>query len=775
MDAQSIYEVLKHGTAAERQALRQSLPPDPMRDIAAGMLDSNNIGMTVVALGSVTISYCNGREPAVGADLTWALHQLAVELFTETKDSGLLPTTLSGFAQSYIKASNLLGRSEEAVKFADQYIPFYEKLGEAINLRGIKLGRIEALLNLNRLDAAANALADPTLPGDPVNDIELARLQRRMRQLLAPISQDQSAGAAADDPLDETLVTRAVAALGQLASGMPEEEQLKNLVQGLANAPPFDPNDPAGFEQLLKSLKQGEDFMRRGGSTDSQLTIRARIREASAIFAPPRRPLPDEIRKSLATLEQSLTWARVNGVIELQNDGLYGIYLCHSRLNAPSPAADALLQLRANLEATRSAITDVTRRGGAFGAYPYLFAALCEKLHATGRVNELLEAIEASKGRGVADLLTQRSGEAVTDASIYGAVTRIPDLCRQHRFNYLSYFVDDDQTYAVLVTTNGQIHAPAPVPLSRAAIRQAASAVTPETASQLSPLVEWLEPLIDAGTILAGTHLCIAPDDDLANLPFSCLTLRGGPLTDTLSVSRTHNALHLQHLLERTADRPRSYFGVIVAARDNVASPKWPQMHASLRKPIERVSRHLPGETMEGETASVAAVAQHELTGRVVHFSSHGMFPLKELDRSPFDYSGLLLADGAALPDTKAIDIATVLTPRTVLDRNLDFTGSHVSMMACVSGLSREGVGGDALGMEWAMIQGGAASVLSTHWDVSAQLAAAFLDLFYEQWLGQNQSRAKAFGATIASLRSAGGRGGEMASWAAFSLTGDWR
>jgi CHAT domain-containing protein len=214
---------------------------------------------------------------------------------------------------------------------------------------------------------------------------------------------------------------------------------------------------------------------------------------------------------------------------------------------------------------------------------------------------------------------------------------------------------------------------------------------------------------------------------------------------------------------------------VVVAARDNVASPKWPEMHANLRKPIERVSRHLPGETMEGETASVAALAQHDLTGRVVHFSSHGMFPRKDLDRSPFDYSGLLLADGASLPDTKAIDIDTVLTPRTVLDRNLDLTGSHVSMMACVSGLSREGIGGDALGMEWAMIQGGAASVLSTHWDVSAHLAAAFLDVFYEQWLSENQSRAKALSTTIASLRSAGGRAGEMASWAAFSLTGDWR
>jgi CHAT domain-containing protein len=96
-------------------------------------------------------------------------------------------------------------------------------------------------------------------------------------------------------------------------------------------------------------------------------------------------------------------------------------------------------------------------------------------------------------------------------------------------------------------------------------------------------------------------------------------------------------------------------------------------------------------------------------------------------------------------------------------------------MMACVSGLSREGVGGDALGLEWAMIQAGAASVLSTHWNVRANLAATFVRTFYEQWLGKKRSRADALSATIASLRAAGGTAGEIASWAAFSLTGDWR
>src|SRR5262249_50556084 len=122
------------------------------------------------------------------------------------------------------------------------------------------------------------------------------------------------------------------------------------------------------------------------------------------------------------------------------------------------------------------------------------------------------------------------------------------------------------------------------------------------------------------------------------------------------------------------------------------------------------------------------------------------------------------------LPDIKAVNVDTVLTPRAVFDRNLDFTGSHVSMTACVRGPSREG-----LGLEWAFIQNGAASVLSPHWDVSARYPATFLEMFYERGLGDPQARAQAMSTAITGPRSAGGRAGGPSSLGAFLLTGDWR
>jgi tetratricopeptide (TPR) repeat protein len=795
MDPEAIYYLLKHGTAAERQGFVRSLPPSPFRDLSISMIESNGPGMVVVALGPSITSYCAGSAPDIGAPLALATHRFAVELFETTPDHGLLATTLSGLASSYTNASNLLGRSYDVLKFTEEYIPYYERLGERENLPSLKLVRVSALLNLNRMDEAAEALDDPTLPGNPATDLELERLRGLMARLREKVTADQPRTlAVAPKSSGDDFPARARAALAELTVDLPGSGEPDRLRQGLGGSKRLDPNDPAGFSQLLDLLKKGEEFLARGTSGDNELTIRRRIREASGIFVLDKQPPPDRIRTSLAELEESLAWARANGIVELENDALYGIYLCQSRLDDPSKAADALLPLIANLEEARSGIADPLERGGAFSTYPHLFAALCEKLRAAERIPEMLEVIEASKGRGIADLLAARKGRPITDPNIYREVKRLPELCAQHRFHYVTYFVDDDRTYPVVVTSSGRMLAPDPVPLSRKAIRVAVSHVdprdwgepsddgsgvlVPDAAAALSPLVTWIEALVKDGMVARGDHLCIAPDDDLANVPFAYLYLDGRPLAETLSTSRIQNAYHLAHVLEDGGIRPAEYLGIMVPTRQNVVSPSWQRMRSNLLGPLEYLAAQLPGEVVSLADATIACLQARPLRDRVLHFSTHGIFPRKREDSEPFEHAGLVLADGESLPDESIIadgGLDTVLTPQRVLEARLDLTGSHVSMMACVSGLSREGMGGDALGMEWAMIQAGAASVLSSHWYVSAETAAAFLRRFYVHWIQGGQSRRKALTETMADLQASAARQGETASWAAFSLTGDWR
>ena len=162
----------------------------------------------------------------------------------------------------------------------------------------------------------------------------------------------------------------------------------------------------------------------------------------------------------------------------------------------------------------------------------------------------------------------------------------------------------------------------------------------------------------------------------------------------------------------------------------------------------------------------------------MLHFSTHGVFPKKLSDNNPFTNSGIVLSDGESLPDANLVargDTTHLLSPRKIILNGIKMQDSHVTMMACVSGLSREGLGGDALGMDWALTQAGATSILSSHWMISAADAAVFFRIFYTKWLKEKKSRGHAFWETVNELRSSGGTTADAHCWAAFSISGDWR
>jgi CHAT domain-containing protein len=523
--------------------------------------------------------------------------------------------------------------------------------------------------------------------------------------------------------------------------------------------------------------------------------VRQDVREASKIFLFGARPSPEKIEQSLATLEVCRRWAKDHTIAELENDALWGIYLCHSRLDQPSPAADALLQLRRNLETTRKGIKNPLERGGVFQAFPMLFDALCEKLSSAGRTQELLECIEASKGRGVADILTQRTEAVVADDIIYDSVKDLTLLARVNGLHYLTYHVNNEWTYAVLVSKQGGVYPIGPIAITRSKIREASQNVDPHSwgspaeydsavvvdnvSELLTPLVEPLQPLIDDGILEFGDQICCSVDDNFHNIPLQYLKFDGKPLIDSFSVSRIHSAFHLKNVLRGPANgRYSEFVSFVVPLQQDLRGDIAERKLENLRRPSAELSHYLLGRLLEKEWATLEHLRSEKLTNKIVHFSTHGIFPRIEENQNPFYQSGLVLADSDGLPDQDAVARGvrdSVLTPSKVLNMQLDFGGSHVSLMACVSGLSREGLGGDALGMDWAFIQAGAASVLSSHWYVSAGLAAVFFERFYYHWVAGKKSRAEAYLETIKDLRAGEDALAHLHSWAAFSLTGDWR
>ena len=129
---------------------------------------ADNPGMVVVALGALIQQYCYGRDPKCGAVLAAAAHERSVEIWEMGPDHGLIATTLSGFAVSHVKALTLLGASEQVLEETQHYIQFYEGLEEYENLPSLKVLRIEAFVNLQRIDEADSMLQDESLLRHPI-------------------------------------------------------------------------------------------------------------------------------------------------------------------------------------------------------------------------------------------------------------------------------------------------------------------------------------------------------------------------------------------------------------------------------------------------------------------------------------------------------------------------------------------------------------------------------------------------------------------------------
>ncbi len=788
-----VLELLRSGTPEERIEFLHDLPPNGFKDAAVGLIGTNNPGMVIVALGSLIHQYCYGSDPECGAVLAAAAHERAVEIFETIPNHGLAATTLSGLANSHGKALSLLGRSEEVLEATQHYIQLYEKLEEHDNLPSLKVLRIEALFNLQRIDEAEAELQDQSLFQDPIAGIEANRLKGWVEQYRAdPTTLKSQAKNATEPPSAQSLLDAIKTAIG-LSFESEAGQALKQQVDQLDPSNRIDPQDPAQYKELLKILNQGEDFLTKGTS-DSELTVRGKIRNASAIFVHGT-PAVNEIERSLEELQACLLWTKHQGVTELENDAWWGIYLCNSRLERPSEAADALIQLRRNLEGMRRGIRDPLKRGGIFSAYPYLFNALCEKLQQAGRAKDLLEAIESSKGRVIADRLTDQTGDAVADAAIYGSVARLPDLARRGQFHYLTYFVDEERVYAVLVNKQGKINAIDPIPIKNSELRSAAENVNPErwgkpivsapgatienVSERLAPLVAWLNGLLEQGIVNKGDHICYSSDEDFYNVPLQYLQFNDGILMDWFSLSRVHTAFHLDLVQSRKASTPpKRYLGVVVPLRQDLENSKGEAFLANLDAPPRWLEKHgRSGHSVRLTEATLERVRKEALNHSIVHFSTHGWFP-EQAHGNPYHDSYLVLADEEGLPDDNRV-IARQhkgeLTPRTILDAQLNLESSHVSVMACVSGLAKEGIAGDTLGLDWAFIQAGASSLISTHWKVSAECAAQFFTLFYQKWIVSGQSRASACRETMLELLNGDYTPNSLQKWSAFSLTGDFR
>jgi CHAT domain-containing protein len=716
-----------------------------MRDTAAELAASDVFLTRVLALGVLATAYCAGQACARGAEIAFAGHALGEELLRQ--GAPLQAATLSGLATNAVAALRQLGRNGEALAAVDRLLPLHERLDpEDPNVHSLRMARVGLLLDLNQVEEAERAFARWSGAVHGAAAVEVPLLAHR------------------------------------IATALKDARELGEARPTLSS-----PEDQ--HARFLRAKRLGDALEQRlaPGQERNELHATARIRGASAILLDPVAGRdPARLRDSVAELRDVRRFT-AQASPRLDRDALWPLSICCDRLGELAESVRALERLRAYVEEERAGIADPLMRAGAGASYPHLYPNLCRNLTRLGEAEALLEAIESAKGRAIADVLAAKSGRPVDDRDFAAPAKALPALLSAARAHYLSFFVDEDETYAVLAAKDGTFHTAPAIPLGAAVLRTAAAAADPDTWRKdqevpraLEPLLAWLEPLVARGVLATGDQVAWSPDAALHEIPLHYVRFRGAPAVETFGISRVHGARLLALLLKRPAARPKHHVAIEVPFEEDLSDRR--MLEDLHRCPTWLQASGVPGATLEREAADLDALARSDLTRALVHFATHGTFPgASETGplANPFRGSGLAIAEGERLPSRARLSRGDgrecILTPERILERGLALRDSHVTLQACVSGLAREGVGGDALGLEWALVQSGAASVLSSHWDVEPRASADFVECFYDAWLVKGRTRGEAWREVVLALRRGVGPLSRARGWAAFSLSGDWR
>jgi len=437
-------------------------------------------------------------------------------------------------------------------------------------------------------------------------------------------------------------------------------------------------------------------------------------------------------------------------------------------------AEDAILAIRNDRETARLGSRQLAFMASLTGAFPALAVRLAT-LRMNASAEDVFDAIEWAKGRSLEDW--EGGGRWATLEDLRRAL-------RGTHTHYITYLLDRKYTFAVLLVGDGTAtshrfdfgsdHVKAHA--YQKYIRPGGAKNGASWTSVIAGITEPIEKAISSNRIKPGDTLLISPHELLHLFPLHQLPVCGTPLGENLAVVRVHAAAEvIRRIKAGPPAKPQSFITIRAPRLKEFNDPDhkgaFETIHAEL-------GEHLPQlrPPIDGVQADAPALFSAIRPRTVLHVMAHGDVIQKG---RPLDRSYIHLAADGKLPQ-ESIETRHgppgALTPAALFDAvsngTLMLSGAHVTLQACVSGHASANPQGDAIGLEWAFLIGGAASALGTHWNVDFPDAIEFSRAFYRAWLSEpKMSRAAAWLVAGATLR----RRHSDFRWAAYSLTGEWR
>jgi CHAT domain-containing protein/tetratricopeptide (TPR) repeat protein len=374
---------------------------------------------------------------------------------------------------------------------------------------------------------------------------------------------------------------------------------------------------------------------------------------------------------------------------------------------------------------------------------------------------------------------------------------------------WLSYAVDDEQTYLFVVPAPGRA-AGAPVqvhtlPIGRLALAEEVAVFRSlilrghqKDGAGGEPVWQPEPVLLDAARrlyalliapaaaeIAGADRILLSPDGPLHLLPFAAL-VHGDPPVFLAEEKPLHSVLSATLYAElRRGRRPSpTAVGPLVAFADpSVRPPAAGSRDDPAEPPMRRYSRglaRLPGARAEaralaelwgtdahiyvGAAATEQRLRELPVRPRYLHFACHAL-----LDRRfPLDSALALAAPAHPGNGDNGLLQAWEIFERLRLDTDL------VTLSACETGLGRDAGGEGLIGLTRAFQFAGARSILASLWAVSDGTTAELMERFYAL-LRAGRPKDLALQEAQRELLHSRGGAAHPVHWAAFTLSGDWR
>lgn len=777
---------------AERLALLVEYPPSeelsfelaalPLAGVGAAArtlalshrLDSRLMGLSIIAQ-----ELARGPDPAGGARIAEAVLQVSL---AHLDDRDFAPSII---AENAAQAAGALARAHEHAGRHDDIVALSTDMEsrlagrtDGVSLASLRLLAAGSLIALGRLEEAEAALdrLDAEQCRDPSLKLVRQQLDARLQSAV-----DLADARSADQRSVDQHVAGNVAAAEAIEALMGFDPQLAALAGELVKEAQAAKDAPSSAAEVFERAALGRErlagFLGLGGSELFQW--QSRVHDASRAFLNQGGHDPALLTPALETFRGAIAWYDANGQREDGHHARWCAYIAERRLGRTEAALDLLEKLAARLERDRSAIADPLRRAN--DSFPMLAAARVECADMVGDAHRMFAAIEAAKGRALADLRTAAEGRSFDEAALHAAPAAVAELVARLGIGYVTFIAIDVAVFAVAVWPDGSWQRTR-IEMDEAARRKLSEYLQPrhrkspvqrtafDLGAALAPLTDWLLPQL--ATLPDAGHLVISPDGDLHMWPLHMAATPAGPLALKVGVSRVHGIDALRQIASTPPRRPGRAIAMHIPADDEGEL-------AAKAEAMARTLAVMPDPvTIPAEAADAERFASLQAGGALLYVNGHGLFPEEwigdALDPNPYRSAGMVLAHDGKLPKRSA-DWPHRLTPALVIEsRRLDVAAATVVLQGCVSGLAKEGRGGDALGLEWAFLARGADTVLASHWNVLYPSAGAFCRRFCKAWLGDRKRRIDAWREAVAATRD-DPEGGSPDDWAAFSLTGDWR